>query len=29
MVALMTAAPLPNKDLHVNGYKKETWIEFD
>ena len=28
MVVPMTAAPCPNKDLHINGYKKETWIEF-
>ena len=29
MVVLMTAAQCLNKDLHINGYKKETWIKFD
>ena len=29
MVVLTAAAPCLNKDLHINGYKKETWIKFD
>ena len=29
MVVLMTVAPCLNKDPHINGYKKETWVKFD
>ena len=28
MVVLMTAASCLNKDLHTNGYNKETWIKI-